>query len=98
CIAPNTNPRAMNWKSGCAGRKSRGEHSRAGILRDWKFGQAAESEHASYLQICDRQQSDHRLSPPLSSSLLNLKLTKGGLTTRWPSSTMRVCYGQTRSR
>src|SRR6516162_945878 len=94
-IAPNTHRHAMNWKSGCAGRKSRGEHLRAGILRDWKFAQVMESGHANCLKICDAQKSNHPLLPLLCSSLPNLKLKMAALVKQWPYWTKRACCGLT---
>src|SRR5204862_6397758 len=83
CIAPNTSRRAMNWKSGCADRNSRGEHLHGGILRGGRFAQAAKSAHANCSQICDKQKSNRQPLPLLFSSLPTSKLTKAALMKRF---------------
>src|SRR5213592_4750845 len=60
CIAPSTNPRAMNWRNGCAGRNSPGEHLHDGISLDWKSVPDGGSERRNYFPTCDARASNRR--------------------------------------
>ena len=96
CIAPNANRRETNWRNGCAARNNPGEQSHAGILRDWRFGQAAESEPGNCLQICDAQEAIRRLTAPALLEFAEFEMRTGILMKRSRSSTTRACCIRTR--
>src|SRR5947209_15539725 len=75
----NTSRRAVNWRNGCAGLNSHGEHWHDGILLGLKFARAAESGPGNYSPTCDVPESNGRGSQPLCLSLHNSKWTTDAL-------------------